>query len=478
MRSLFIAIVLSFNLFGQSNVGYLFEELPNDSVYNYSDNLHTTVYPQSWVSNNLSISNWHSRKFKKATLNFNPLLDLGAFYSKSFNYRSGLGLNFDGTIGKKWYFRVGYIQGIFKGDSLFIPKSFVDQNFKKIEGFGDLRGRFSFTPSSLFNFQIGLDHQFIGEGCRSLFLSDYGRPYPFGLIRSRFWKVEYTVLYQFFREIGGLGWKMKNAATHHISFNATKWLNIGIFESVVFQPKDTLLNRGFEVEYLNPVIFYRPQEYSIGSSDNVLLGASFNFKYKQHQLYTQLILDEFFLSEIKAKSGWWANKYGGQIGIKGRFEMFSGKLFYRTEYNFVRPYTYAHLTSGQNYGNQGMTLAHPYGGNFMELLGEVKYQRGNFLFKLFMSYALQGLDKDGYSYGADLYQPYTLRPYEYGHKIGQGLGNNSFRMVLTGAYNISKSGRLQVFFENHLRYDSALNSVSYLPFFGLRSQLWNDYRNY
>jgi hypothetical protein len=317
-----------------------------------------------------------------------------------------------------------------------------------------------------------------------LFLSDYGKPYPFGMIRARFWRVEYSIMYQFFREQVGDRWKLKNGATHHISFNATKWLNFGIFETVIFSPKDTMLNRGYDVEYLNPVIFYRPQEYSMGSSDNVLLGASITAKWKKHTFYGQFIIDEFSLTEVKAKTKWWANKYGAQIGVKGRFDKQKNKFFYRTEFNFVRPYTYAHINSGQNYGNMGMTLTHPYGSSFFEVLAELKVQHDRWGLKGFVSYFLHGLDKNGYSYGGNIYQPYDNRPIvngaiqDFGHFTGQGTGNNGFRAILSISYQVLKDGNLHVFLENQFRYDSAFDRSQYIPIIGLRSQLWNDYRNY
>lgn len=476
MRAL-IGIVFLFCcgwIFGQARVGNLFEELPSDSIYPSTLQSHSGVLPMIRLDRNQVKSEDSSQSYFKV----NGLADLGYRYTDRSEYRGGLGLSLESELGKKWYFRLSGITGVAAADSIFIPKSYVLDKFGDAFLYTDLRGRVSYTPNEIFNFQVGLDHNFIGEGSRSLFLSDYGKPYPFAQIRTRFWRVEYTVMYQFFKERKASDWFMKNGATHHISFNAAKWLNFGIFETVIFQPKDTLLNRGYEVEYLNPVIFYRPQEYSLGSSDNVLLGFSMTAKYHKHALYAQFILDEFFLKEVRAKSGWWANKYGGQLGIKGRFNLGKMQCFYRTEYNFARPYTYAHLNSGQNYGNQGMTLAHPYGGNFMELLGEFKVQKQKWLLNTFFSYSLRGLDKDGFSYGANVYEPYTMRPFDYDHFIGGGKGNNAFRAILTVAYRIMNHGNLQVFCENQLRYDSAFKRTSYVPMVGIRSQLWNDYRNY
>jgi hypothetical protein len=462
----------------QSGLGYLMEELPSDSICTNNIQSHSSILPAAWQVFNPSKDDLISTVKKKTSLGISPLFDLQADYREKVNYRIGAGIQATSSLGNKWYIRASYLQGMLNYDSLFLPRSYFNKNLTKYNTYGDWRGRISFTPNKIFNFQIGLDQNFIGEGCRSMFLSDYGRPYPFGMIRSRFWRIEYDVIYQFFREEFNEGWKQKNGATHYISFNIAKWLNIGVFETVVFQPKDTLLNRGYEVEYLNPVIFYRPQEYALGSSDNVLLGLSLHAKFKRHSFYTQFILDEFFLAEIKAKSGWWANKFGFQAGVKGHIKLGESNGFYRIELNSARPYTYAHLSSDQNYGNQGMTLSHPYGGNFAEILGEFKFQKSKWLFKLFIDYSLRGFDKNGFSYGGDIYKPYTFRPFEYGHQIGQGIGNNSLIVILTAGYNPFKKIKIQCFSELQIRYNSSSNFSQLIPLIGLRSQLWNDYRNY
>lgn len=272
-------------------------------------------------------------------------------------------------------------------------------------------------------------------------------------------------------------WNNKFASSHHISFNAAKWLNIGIFESVVFQPKDTLLQRGFDAEYLNPLVFYRPQEYSVGSSDNVILGIDATVKWKQHTFYAQFIIDEFLLAEIRARSRWWANKYGGQIGAKGRFKWKNQSFFYRGEFNFVRPYTFAHSSDRFNHGNQGTSLAHPYGANFAELLGELKWQNKQWGAKLFTSYSLNGGNADGFNYGTNIYLPYNNRPFEYGHKIGSGDHRNYWLTSLTLNYRIVEHGNINAFVENHLRINAQEKS-DYVFVVGVRSQLWNDYRNY
>jgi hypothetical protein len=461
----------------QNNHVYVYEDLPCSLPDKQDITQHSSCKPVNQTFGNQA-TNQIDSNITKSNICLTPLVDILGSVTPGFQFKTAAGISVLGSFKKTWKVQASCLSGVSNMDSIFSPPAFFQKRGDTYTSFADLRVRGSYSPNEVFNFEAGLDHHFIGEGCRSLFLSDYGKPYPFARLQSRFWRVEYSVIYQFLREKIENNWKNKYAATHYLSLNAAKWLNIGIFETVVFLPKDTLLNRGYDVEYLNPVIFYRPQEYALGSSDNVLLGASFHAHYKKQSLYGQLILDEFFLAEIKARSGWWANKFGGQIGCKGHYSRKGWNYFYRLEYNFVRPYTYAHLNEGQNYANQGSTMAHPWGANFREILLEGKMDNQHFLLKFFLSYGVQGLDKDGYSYGANLYQPYIFRPYDYDHFIGQGKQNNTLRLIASAAYKMSKNYFMQVFIETHLRIDSGYDSIRFLPVLGVRSQLWNDYRNF
>lgn len=413
-----------------------------------------------------------------------PLFDFNGFGSNPNNsdfemgYRTGAGAYWRGHFKDKWNFHLAGVAGIYDGDSSYMPRSYFNWQEGDTRLYTDIRSRISFSPNKIFNFQAGLDHNHIGEGSRSLFISDYGNPYPFGLVRANFWRVEYTVLYQFMREGMPGDWRGKFASSHHISFNAAKWLNIGVFETVIFNPADTLLGRGFDVEYLNPVVFYRPQEYSLGSSDNVLLGLDLTARVKNYTIYSQFIIDEFFLTEIRARSQWWANKYGGQFGVKANFQNGGHVFFARAEMNFVRPYTYAHLNDKLNHGNQGRPLAHPYGANFAEILAEVRWAKGNWRGQFFVNYAQRGGDTDSLNYGADIYLPYINRPYEYGHFIGQGIAANSWLFRWRIAYKMQKLYQVSVFADYNLRYSIQSNSVQNLITVGIRSNLWNDYRNY
>lgn len=191
---------------------------------------------------------------------------------------------------------------------------------------------------------------------------------------------------------------------------------------MVWQSRSNTGGLGFDANYLNPVVFYRPVEYSLGSPDNALLGASFRLKLaKNIQLYSQVIIDEFYLKFLKERKGWWANKQGYQAGFK-IFNLFTLKnLNLQGEANYVRPYTYSHGNSIQNYGHYNQPLAHPYGANFYEAIGMLNYQYKRFFVATKAIYAKVGLDSSGVNYGQNIYASYITRPSDFGNYVGQGL---------------------------------------------------------
>ncbi|MFN5370607.1 MAG: hypothetical protein ACK5B6_04010, partial [Bacteroidia bacterium] len=204
-------------------------------------------------------------------------------------YDNSRGIQIMGSIGKS----VSFYTSFWENQSVFVNyvDSFVRQNNVvpgqgRVKPFGDAgfdyayaAGYVSIQPSKFFNLQFGNDKQFIGDGYRSLLLSDNAFNYPFAKITTNFWKLQYTNLFLAWQNIGNAsnsgvgGYKQKFGTIHHLSYNVMKGLNIGLFEGIVWQGGDTTgMRRGFDPIYLNPIIFYRPVEFSRGSPDNVLIG--------------------------------------------------------------------------------------------------------------------------------------------------------------------------------------------------------------
>ena len=149
-------------------------------------------------------------------------------------------------------------------------------------------GFVSINASKNFILQFGHGKHFIGDGYRSLLLSDNSFNYPFLRLQSSFGKFQYTNLYcelqdmknylSFENNYDYMGYAKKYMSAHYLSVNVTPKLSLGLYESVVWKTNRNLGSNGFDINYLNPVIFLRPVEYSINSPDNVLIGL--NAKYR------------------------------------------------------------------------------------------------------------------------------------------------------------------------------------------------------
>ncbi len=152
--------------------------------------------------------------------------------------------------------------------------------------FFQARGYIDFNISKSIYMQFGHDRTFIGNGFRSLIFSDYSPPNLFLRANVKVWKLNY--MFQLNRltadamgtpggSTANKNYPVKFMAFHHLSLNIGKKFNLGLFESVVFTPQDSINKNTFQWNYLNPIIFYRAVEQQGGSPDNVLLGGDFKW---------------------------------------------------------------------------------------------------------------------------------------------------------------------------------------------------------
>jgi len=309
------------------------------------------------------------------------------------------------------------------------------------------RGYITFSATKFIDFQVGHDRLFIGNGYRSLVLSDFGNNYSFAKINTKIWKVQYTNIFANLKgnitigPTGTPGSRLipdKYLFLHRLGINIGKKINVGIFESVIagrdpaIYPNATKL----DLSYLNPIIFYRSIEQNSGSPDNSCLGLDFKaIPIKNVQVYGQVFLDEFLLKEIKDQKGWWGNKYALQVG--GRYiDIFGLKnVDIQLEYNFVRPFTYTHQSSYTSYTSYSQPLAHPLGANFSELIGILRIQPFPFLTATFKAiYFQKGYDKDTINNGGNILLSYNKRVKDYGNEVGQGRKMNVLFLDATITY--------------------------------------------
>ena len=344
-------------------------------------------------------------------------------YDNPLFFRS-FGATARGLIGKKIGFQLlatannesGPVQfrQFMKTNSAVHGANSFDKKENNAVNYTDFRGSVTWNLTKYINMQFGRDQQFIGNGYRSLFLSNFSAPHTFLKLNTRIWKLNYTNLYTQLSPTPDAdinkGFNKKYTSIHHLSVNVTKWLTVGGFEAIVFGRENH-----YDFSYLLPVIFLRSIEQQNGSPDNANLGVDFKANVlKKVQVYGQLMFDEFKKDELIGESRyWWGNKQAFQLGAKYVDAFGVANLDLQAEFNQVRPFMYQFRDTVAAYTHALQPLAHPMGGNLREITGIVRFQP---MPKLYVYGRLnvwkQGLDSAGYNFGSN--------PNELYNNVAQG----------------------------------------------------------
>ncbi|TWI92066.1 hypothetical protein [Chitinophaga japonensis] len=338
-----------------------------------------------------------------------------------------------------------------------------------------------------FNFQLGYDKNFVGDGYRSMLLSDVPFNYPFLKIVANVGRIQYTTMWAQFIDMRypkasyDNGYRKKWGVFNYLDWNVSKKISVGLFGGVIWQDSDSSGKRGFDVSYLNPIIFLRPVEFSVGSADNAVMGLNAKYTFSRNSaLYGQFLLDEFKLKEVTNGDGWWGNKFGGQLGFRSNNIFKVNRLNILTEVNAARPFTYSQRTTLNNYGHYNQPLAHPMGANFVEWVNIADYQYRRWFLRGQIMLANYGQDTTGTNFGKDIFKSYETRTLEYGNSIGQGLSTNLLYLQGTIAFllNPKNNMRLEVSVIRRQERNDAWRSNELIFQVGLRSsfrQLYYDF---
>ncbi len=388
-------------------------------------------------------------------LALNPVIQQQQSYETGNSERVFLnnkGLTMRGLIGKRLGFSTYITDNQERGPQFFqdrvtasgypaVPGVGYYKPFKKTAfDYFDARGSINFNVWKYFDVQFGYDKNFIGNGYRSLFLSDYSAPYLFLKINTRVWRINYQALFMELvnqHQRGDYQYPKKYAVVHHLSFNAARWLNIGLYDNVVFTRADH-----FDFSYLNPVIFLVAAQQENGSPDKTTVGLDFKANIGHAtQVYGQLLINEFVLHEVMHYSrGWWGNKQGLQLGVKYINAFNVKNLDFQFEGNLVRPYTYSHDDTVSNYSNYNQPLAHPLGANFAEFIAIARYQPAyKWNIQAQFIYYRQGLDTGGINYGGNILLDYRTRPMDYGVKLPSGVPASCINTSAAVSYELKEN---------------------------------------
>ncbi len=389
----------------------------------------------------------------------NPMLNFAIAHSVDdtqpvFNNQRGLEVR--GGVDDRIYFYMNILESQSRfpnyvidyiGLTRAVPGAGLHKNYKSTildidRGYDYLNGQgyLGFNVTQHVGLQFGYGRNFIGNGYRSLLLSDFAQNYLYLKLNWKVWRFHYQNIFAELtpngqRSGGDVIQPKKYMAAHHFSFRVLPNLEVGFFEVVMFSR-----NNQFELQYLNPVILYRLVEHGLGSPDNVLIGLEGKWNlWKRFQLYGQLMLDEFKFDELLVDNqGWWANKYGIQAGVKYIDALGIDHLDVQLEYNSARPYTYTHGDSSANYTQYRQALAHPLGANFREMVALVRYQpTKNWTINARLIKGTFGEDGSNQNWGSNILLPNTTREQTYNNEIGQGITSHTLLGGLDVSYQLA-----------------------------------------
>lgn len=271
----------------------------------------------------------------------------------------------------------------FFGESLTyaatVVKGQVNSNFEQLSkedvgltGYFDSRGSYAYYDWShaqvnvkLHGLELQLGRQPIswGPGARgNLALSDYPPAYDFFQIRASVRQVRFIHLHGFllpevkteYQTPQGFirsEYPNKFVAAHRLEIQIFSRVDLGLTEAIIYG------ERGLDLAYLNPLVFFWSAQHSSHDRDNEILSADLRVRPIQGlSLYGAVFIDELYLKKLFAQDA--RNKAAFQGGLCLVDPLGLADTDLRLEYTRVQPCVYTHKFPVNTYRHDGVVLGH------------------------------------------------------------------------------------------------------------------------
>ncbi|WP_317899634.1 hypothetical protein [Aurantibacillus circumpalustris] len=338
-------------------------------------------------------------KTEKFKLRLDPVLNLEVGKDFSNNPSGRLYCNTRGLIGSGYVGDNVYFETMVVENQSFLPSYLSDyaNTSSVIPGQGRWKqfkttgydyafssGFVSVQALKNLNIQVGHGKQKIGNGYRSLLLSDNTLNYPYTRFTQQWFKgkVQYTNIYAVLMNLVSAStivnpnterlFQKKAASFQYLSINFSRSFNIGFFQGMVWQAGDSRNKQHIDWQYFNPIIYTNLMSYGLDNKNNIITGLDAKLKIgNKVNVYSQLMLDKTKSDSTSAAWGWQAGlNYFDAFGLKN--------LFLQFEYNNVKRGSYSSSvnTSDQSYSHYNQNLAYTpgYGEEFV-LIADYKVRR-------------------------------------------------------------------------------------------------------
>ena len=243
--------------------------------------------------------------------------------------------------------------------------------------------RIVYIPTDFLQFELGYGRNFIGDGYRSLLLSDWAFNYPYLRATGQFGQFEYSAMWSQYLNPQDTGstaqygiTPRKWAQTFYLDWHFAKKGNVGLMESVVWADASANGSRDIAPTLFSPIIFLHGTHTPSGIDNYTLTGLNAKYEFARRTfVYGQFAYSNFLRSD-------WTKRYAFQLGLRSASVFGVKGLNFVGEYNMAKAYMYAGNAYGINYAQYNQPLADPYGANFKEVVGVLNYQIKRWWFRL------------------------------------------------------------------------------------------------
>lgn len=347
---------------------------------------------------------------------FNPVFVFSKGYDNTLlrhTYENTRGFRFLGILRKRLLFfselyetqfRSFYGMREFVDSFLVVPQMNRAKHFKNnAYDVAVVYGMLSYRINNLLFITLARDIPHIGYGYRSLFLSNQAAPRTFFHFHAELPFFSYDYLFDILQNVtlnniisapqSALGGFQNKYASHiFLRFFQKKKFEFGIFESIVWAPKNKTYNAIY-LRHFNGLPLSKMIYYGLNDKNNALFGFQIRILpiNDKFAIYTQYAIDQF---DKKMK------RTALQIG--SRLMLFE-RLNFLLEYNRIGAYMYAHTDLLQSYSHYHQPLAHPLGANLNEILCQFRFYYDRFVFNILVSKIIGGKDNTFEQNGQSVY---------------------------------------------------------------------------
>ncbi|MGJ8661975.1 MAG: hypothetical protein ACSHXL_08050 [Bacteroidota bacterium] len=350
-------------------------------------------------------------------------------------------------------------------DNAMIPGGARTKPFK-VDGFDYAYaiGNLVYAPTKYLRFMAGNNTNFVGEGYRSLFLSDnsvpstyaradmtFAKRFDYTMMRSKQFNLLRRPIYTTVEAY----YEAKLYSSQFLNFRASDKLSISLFEGSYWNVGDSISSKKVNAGYFIPLPYVGGLLANNTNEVSTLSGLQMSYiPIPQIRLYGQLAL-----------TNWNTKSIGSQVGMRYYTPFGLKEGLIQLEYNNVPKRLYVSDNSRLNYSASNLPSAHPKGNGFQEFIFRFNYSKKRW-------YA----DVKSVLYQLKNYEATNLIASNYNLTTQSG---SIFHQQTEIGYRFNKKVNLELFVQSLYRTSSidgqrTTNAI----YFGLRTGLTNHYNDF